>query len=135
MAEWVGLGPSAASQQGDWRASNLADLDGWSARIARGERMTEDRTRLTPALVAEDSLVFGLRMNEGVDLPRVRARCPDAPWESVGALLDRLVGEDLAVREGTRLRLQPRGRLLADSIGSELMAAFGARAAVPAVTA
>ncbi len=135
MAEWVGLGPSAASQQGDWRASNLADLDGWSARIARGERMTEDRTRLTPALVAEDSLVFGLRMNEGVDLPRVRARCPGAPWESVGALLDRLVGDDLAVREGTRLRLLPRGRLLADSIGSELMVAFGARAAVPAVTA
>ena len=48
-----------ACQQGDWRASNLADLDGWSARIARGERMTEDQTRLTPALIAEDSLVLG----------------------------------------------------------------------------
>ena len=75
-------------------------------------------------------------MNEGVDLPRVRARCPDAPWESVGALLDRLVGEDLAVREGTRLRLQPgAGSSPIRSDPSSWPRRLGARAAVPAVTA
>jgi oxygen-independent coproporphyrinogen-3 oxidase len=125
MGEWAGLGPSAASQQGGWRGANIASLTEWSERIARGERMTEDRSALTASLLAEDALVFGLRMNEGVDLGLIRARCPDAPWERVTALIGRLADEGLAARDKARVRLLPRGRLLADSIGSEIMVAFG----------
>src|ERR1035438_10162802 len=68
MQEWIGLGPSAASQQGGWRAANPADLGLWLAEVAEGRRMTKDRRLLSPALLAEDALVFGLRMNSGVDL-------------------------------------------------------------------
>jgi putative oxygen-independent coproporphyrinogen III oxidase len=125
MGEWAGLGPSAASQLAGWRGSNVANLAEWSARVDRGERMTEDRSALTASLLAEDALVFGLRMNEGVDLGRLQGRCPDAPWERVTALIARLADEGLAVRDGSRVRLEPRGRLLADSIGSEIMLAFG----------
>ena len=132
MAEWVGLGPSAASQQAGWRASNVADLDGWTGRVCRGERATDDRTRLTPVLLAEDALVFGLRMNEGVDIHGLRARCPGAPWDRVTALLERLVEEDLAIWDGPRIRLGRRGRLLADSVGTEVMAAFSSPGPVPA---
>lgn len=121
MREWVGLGPSAASQHGGWRGANVADLDKWRARVAAGERMTEDRTRLTPALLAEDALIFGLRMNAGVDLGPWRSRCPQAPWDEVGRRLERLVAEGLALYEGDRVRLTARGRLVADSVGSELM--------------
>ena len=77
MHEWIGLGPSAASQHAGVRGANLADLDGWLDRVARGERMTEDRTVLTPALLAEDALIFGLRMNDGVDLGALRRRFPE----------------------------------------------------------
>jgi oxygen-independent coproporphyrinogen-3 oxidase len=129
MAEWAGLGPSAASQHGGWRGSNVADLAGWMERVGRGERMTEDRSELSAALLAEDALVFGLRMNAGVDLARLRSRCPGAPWQRVEALVDRLVSEDLAARDAGRVRLTHRGRLLADSIGSEIMGAFDAPAA------
>ncbi len=135
MGEWAGLGPSAASQHGGWRGSNVSDLARWSALVDRGERMTEERTRLTPALLAEDALVFGLRMNEGVDLARARERCPGAPWERVEALLGRLAGDGLAAREGSIVRLEPRGRLLADAIGSEIMVAFEGPAAVRAGSA
>jgi oxygen-independent coproporphyrinogen-3 oxidase len=124
MGEWAALGPSAASQVAGWRGTNIANLSEWSARVARGERMTEDRLALSPELLAEDALVFGLRMNEGVDLAPLRTRAPDAPWERVWALAERLSGEGLATLEGSRLRLGPRGRLLADSVGSEIMLAF-----------
>jgi oxygen-independent coproporphyrinogen-3 oxidase len=127
MAEWAGLGPSAASQLGNWRGSNIANLPEWAERVGRAERMTEERTALTPALLAEDALVFGLRMNEGVDLGLLRARCPGAPWDRVEALITRLVEEGLASREGARVRLEARGRLLADTVGSEVMAAFDTR--------
>jgi oxygen-independent coproporphyrinogen-3 oxidase len=135
MAEWAGLGPSAASQICGLRGANIASLSEWSARIGRGERMTEDRLALTPALLAEDALVFGLRMNEGVDVGRLAAQCPGAPWERVEALLDRLEEEGLALRGRSRVRLTPRGRLLADSIGSEMMVAFDRKLDTRAATA
>jgi len=40
MHEWIGLGPSAASQHAGWRGANPADLDRWLAGLARGERAT-----------------------------------------------------------------------------------------------
>ena len=124
MHEWVGLGPSAASQHGGWRGGNIADLEKWQTNVAHGDRVTEDRVALTPALLTEDALIFGLRMNAGVDVDQWRARCPNAPWEAVDALLRRLVNEQLATKDDAIVCLTDRGRLLADAVGAELMAAF-----------
>jgi oxygen-independent coproporphyrinogen-3 oxidase len=124
MHEWVGLGPSAASQHAGWRGSNVADLDQWLTRVERRERMTEDRVALTPELLAEDALIFGLRMNEGVELGPWRARAPSAPWPVIEDALAALHEGELLQRDGDRVRLTRRGRLVADSVGAEIMAAF-----------
>lgn len=124
MHEWIGLGPSGASQHDGWRGANIADLEKWLADVAQGDRVTEDRVAVTPALLAEDALIFGLRMNAGVDVAAWQTRSPGAPWPVVEALLTRCVAEGLAVREGSRVRLTDRGRLLADSVGAEVMEAF-----------
>jgi oxygen-independent coproporphyrinogen-3 oxidase len=121
MAEWIGMGPSAASQFGGWRGDNVADLDRWLAGLEGGERMTEHRVALSAAQLAEDALIFGLRMNEGVDLAAAGERWPGAHWAGFGALLERLTQEELAVRQGDWIRLTPRGRLLADAVGAELI--------------
>ena len=125
MAEWVGLGPSAASQYDGWRSSNVADLDRWRTDVEAGQRALTDRVELTPRVLAEDSLIFGLRMNEGVAMPALRARFPEAPWEKVDALAERMTQEGLAVAGDGRLRLTLRGRLVADAVGGEVMDAFG----------
>jgi len=124
MNEWIGLGPSAASQHDGWRGGNVADLEKWRANVDAGVRMTEDRVALTPALLAEDALVFGLRMNAGVDLAPWRARAPEAPWLAIEDTLATLAANELVLREGTSVKLTKRGRLLADSVGAEIMAAF-----------
>jgi oxygen-independent coproporphyrinogen-3 oxidase len=124
MHEWVGLGPSAASQHAGWRGANVSDLEKWLAHVARGERVTDDRVMLTPALLAEDALIFGLRMNAGVELAEWRARAPAAPWATVEDTLGVLAAAELLVRDGDTVRLTARGRLVADSVGSEIMAAF-----------
>lgn len=124
MHEWVGLGPSAASQHAGWRGSNVADLQKWLAHLAEGRRVTEDRVMLTPALLAEDALIFGLRMNAGVDLEPWRERAPAAPWPMVEDTLATLAAGEFLVREGDIVRLTSRGRLIADSIATELMMAF-----------
>ena len=124
MHEWVGLGPAAASQHAGWRGANIPDLARWHADLARGVRMTEDRIALTPELLAEDALVFGLRMNAGVDLGSWRRRAPSAPWAAIDTALAQLAGEELLVRTQDNVRLTDRGRMVADSVGTEIMMAF-----------
>jgi len=124
MHEWVGLGPSAASQHDGWRGGNVADLNQWLALLGEGKRVTEDRRALSPEQLAEDAFIFGLRMNEGVDFDRWKQRAPAAPWVAINECADRLVEDGLAHRTGTYLRLTDRGRLLADSVGLEMMEVF-----------
>jgi oxygen-independent coproporphyrinogen-3 oxidase len=126
MNEWVGLGPSAASQHDGLRGGNIADLDQWSAAVRSGTRVTEDRVELTPELLAEDALIFGLRLNDGVDVAVWQGRAPAAPWTAVRETLERLVADGLADIAGNVVRLSDRGRLVADGVGAEIMAAFEA---------
>jgi oxygen-independent coproporphyrinogen-3 oxidase len=130
MGEWIGVGPSAASQHRGWRGANVADLARWLDGLGRRERMTEDRCAVTPALLAEDALVFGLRINDGVDLQWWRARVPDLPWETVEETLRGLEAAGRLNMAGGVVRLTSAGRLIADAIGAEIMAAFAAEAAV-----
>ena len=128
MHSWVGLGPSGASQHAGWRGTNVADLEKWLAGLERGERATEDRTVLTPELLAEDSLIFGLRMNEGVDVEALAKRVSAVAAREMNELSRRLVDEGLAEMAGARLRLTLRGRLVADAVGGEVMGALSAGA-------
>lgn len=131
MHEWVGLGPSAASQMGGLRGGNIPDLAKWLDHLASGHRMTEDRTRLTPALLLEDSLIFGLRMNAGVNwsqlcerfLGRAYVQTP-GDLQPVGSLLRTLEKDELLRAKEGVIALTTRGRLLADSVAAEIMLAF-----------
>ena len=131
MQEWVGLGPSGASQHAGWRAANPSDLTRWHADLEAGRRATADRVALTNDLLAADSVIFGLRMNEGVSLPRLRRRFPTPGWNGLEELLPKLLfgGLLVATVEG-RISLTPRGRLVADAIGAEILEAFESAAKV-----
>ncbi|HLP08283.1 MAG TPA: coproporphyrinogen-III oxidase family protein, partial [Opitutaceae bacterium] len=122
MQEWLGFGPSGASQHAGWRYQNPPDLVAWRADLDRGRRGTADRTALTPALLAADTLIFGLRCNAGVDLAAAQRRFPTANWGAYRALAARLVAEGVAEWGAPEvLRLTRRGRLLADSVGAAVM--------------
>ncbi|MCS6243304.1 MAG: radical SAM family heme chaperone HemW [Opitutus sp.] len=124
MHEWVGLGPSAASQHAGVRGGNVADLAKWHAHLALRDRVTEDRVALTPSLLAEDALIFGVRMNAGVNLAELSRRFPSAPWSAVEFQINRLQEAGVAEVNGGHLRLTPRGRIIADAVGAEIMDAF-----------
>jgi len=125
MHEWIGFGPSGASQFAGWRASNPPDLVQWHADLAAGQRATTDRTPLTNELLVADSVIFGLRLNAGISLPELQRRFPTPAWAGLHDLLPKLLVEQLvtASSEG-RLQLTPRGRLVADAVGAEVLEAF-----------
>lgn len=121
MGEWLGFGPSAASQHAGWRYANASDLAAWTADVVAGRRGTCDRVRLTPALLAADCLIFGLRCHHGVDETALRARFAGVAWSTWETLAARLVAEGLLERVGGRARLTARGRLVADAVGAAVL--------------
>jgi len=120
MGQWLGLGPSAASQWGNRRWQNVPDLQKWGAALAQGQRAEVEIMPLDGDTLAADYLVFGLRMNAGVDLTEARKRFaptyfpPEDDWQ-------RYADEGLLHIEGTRIRLTAAGRLVADAIGASIL--------------
>ena len=122
MGRWQGFGPSAASQERTWRGSNVADLAAWCDDVARGTRGTVDRATLDAAQLAEDALIFGLRMNAGVSLPLLRARFGAATLAPFEPVLRTLIGDGFVQPlPGEVLALTREGRLVADAVGAELL--------------
>ncbi|MDP0497134.1 MAG: radical SAM family heme chaperone HemW [Verrucomicrobiota bacterium JB024] len=121
MTEWIGLGPSAASQFGGRRYANVANLDQWLEGINKDAPARVDEVELTPAILAADSLIFGLRMNAGVDLAQLARDWPDLDLSPVRPWTQALADEGLALLDGDTLRLTPQGRLLADRVGADAL--------------
>jgi len=109
--EYLGIGPSAHGllfpREGapyGLRTANPPSLDEYEAAI-REERLPWTETRVSTFEDAwKESLIFGLRMTEGVDLRAIRHGI-GAPPADLADAVDRLVGEGLLLRDGERIRL------------------------------
>lgn len=123
MNEWLGYGPSAASQFGGWRYRNVADLERWTAAIAAGDLPPREEVEsLAPADLARDAVLFGLRLDDGFDLGELAGRfgVASSSMDAVRAFMGRLMEEGLAEGGGEAYRLTTRGLILADGIAAEL---------------
>ena len=121
MQEWLGFGPSAASQFGNRRFTNDANLENWMTGITEGVPSRVEDEELSLQELALDCLIFGLRMNEDIDLGEIGARFPDFIFSRAESFLQGLVSDGLASLQGRRYSLTLDGRLVVDRIGSELM--------------
>lgn len=105
--DYLGFGPSAFSTAGARRWQNVPDSAAYIAGIASGagavssEEIIPEKTRLG------ETLAFGLRTARGVSAQAA------APWEADLAEMRRL---GLVETWEGRLRLTPRGKLMADSV-------------------
>lgn len=122
MGSWLGVGPSAASQWRGERFTNIPSLDRWMQGYAEGSPERIERQALTADLLATDAVIFGLRMNAGVDLAELRVRFPDYDWDAQEPFWNDLIEEGLAECCGTHIRLTREGRLVADAIAERVLA-------------
>jgi oxygen-independent coproporphyrinogen-3 oxidase len=114
MGEWIGVGPSASSQYDGLRHTNIASLDRWASGIENNAPEWTDVIKLDKNILAIDEIIFGLRMNEGVDLGGNILR------QKISPLVDDLEAQGLLRKEKQRIRLSGRGRLLCDAIAKEI---------------
>jgi oxygen-independent coproporphyrinogen-3 oxidase len=114
MAEWIGLGPSASSQYGGKRYTQIASLERWAAAIENHRPEWEDVVNLDEKILEIDKIIFGLRMNEGVDIRN------HSGGSRLEALFQDLQREALLIREGPMIGLTRQGRLLCDAIAKNI---------------
>jgi oxygen-independent coproporphyrinogen-3 oxidase len=104
--DYLGLGPSACSTIGTKRWKNVPDTHAYAERIAKGESVREEMEEIDAATRDRERIMFGLRMREGV----ARELFSDE------TLLRKLAYDGLALELDGRVRLTPRGQLVADSV-------------------
>ena len=123
MAEWLGYGPSAASQCGGRRFRNPADLARWLDALTEGVPAREDVVELTPRSLMEDAFVFGLRLVSGFDADALARRFGVPVPEKFAVLADALRGEGYLDSSFPRNVWRPtaRGLLVADAIALRIL--------------
>jgi oxygen-independent coproporphyrinogen-3 oxidase len=117
-AEYLGFGPSAHSYRGGARWANPADLAGYLERGGLGMERLEDRQ--PRAIRGWEALSAGLRLYEGVDLDHLEARYPGAMPAPDDAEVSALEAGGFVTRQGRRLSLTRRGRLLSNEVFERL---------------
>ena len=110
--DYLGLGPSAWSTFGERRWQNFPDTAAYVRGIQAGVRPLASEEALPAETREAEKIAFGLRMNAGIDPARLAGK---------HELVAGLRREGLLEDHGPRVRLTPRGRLLADEIAAELM--------------
>lgn len=121
MQPWCGFGPAASSQYQGQRFTNVHAIDDWLTGVESSKPNRIDVVPLDDVILASDSLVFGLRMNAGVDLDTIRRRFPTIKLDVLTPLWEELTGHGLMIREGGRIRLTQAGRMLADQVGTRIL--------------
>jgi len=124
----LGLGPGAETFRWPDRAdpstaerwANVHDVSVYVERLRDDESVVAQRESLDRPALAREYILLRLRTREGVDLDRVENRygCPLRREKST--TLNRLTAEGLIYEDPDRVRLTPRGRLLADAITQRL---------------
>ena len=123
MHEWIGYGPGASTQHKGVRRKNSANLGKWSAGMADGKNPAyEECIEVGDRDLAGDAILFGLRMNEGVNLNDlvVRFNLSDSCLESVRSFFGKLKAEGFMQEVDGFSILTQDGRMRCDAIASEI---------------
>ena len=110
---WWGYGPGAHSHINGTRFWNVKHPLAYAQRVAAGESPAAAREVLTASEIADEAVMLGIRMGEGIEIPRFISAQTIA-----GLVADGLLDGRAAI--SGRIVLTLRGRLLADAVTRRL---------------
>ncbi|TFI59717.1 coproporphyrinogen III oxidase [Sphingomonas parva] len=112
---YLGVGPGAHGRRGHVSTQRHRKPENWLKALARNGHGIVEETPLSAADEALETLLMGLRLREGVPLPRI-----ESVLDRAG--LDRMERQGLVERRAGRLFARPEGMLLLDGILAEIAA-------------
>jgi oxygen-independent coproporphyrinogen-3 oxidase len=80
------------------------------------------KTAVSTANAMEERFFLGLRLNRGVDLSEVAADFGRSALDNLFAAINQSIGDGLLQRDGVRISLTPRGRLLSNEAFESFLA-------------
>ena len=119
--DYAGVGPGAHGRRLGQRTARHRKPENFLSSLGRNGHGIAEQEPLTAAEAADEALVMGLRLSEGIDPDTLAERFGLAAivnWQAV----DRLVASGHLKRDGPRLAATPAGRLLLDHILGEIAA-------------
>ena len=128
--DYAGVGPGAHGRRLGRRTVRHRKPENFLSAIARNGHGIVEEAPLAPSEAADEALVMGLRLREGIDADRLADRFGFASivdW----ARVDRLVASGHIARERGRIAVTARGRLLLDAILAEIALAEPIASSVP----
>jgi putative oxygen-independent coproporphyrinogen III oxidase len=120
--DYAGIGPGAHGRRLGRRSARHRKPENYLSAMRRNGHAIAEEAPLSSSEAADEALVMGLRLNEGIDAELIAQRfgLPDiVDWQRV----DRLRRSGHLVRNGGHIALTAKGRLLLDHILGDIAAA------------
>jgi putative oxygen-independent coproporphyrinogen III oxidase len=117
--DYAGIGPGAHGRRLGLRTARHKKPENFLSALRRGGNGIAEEANLSPAEATDEALVMGLRLTEGIDARAIADRfglSSIVDWQRV----DRLVQSGHLTRDGNRIAITPKGRLLLDAILGEI---------------
>lgn len=118
--EYLGIGAGAHSYIGNKRFSNTDFIEDYISKAGSGD-MHSKTEELTWRDQLVDAIIFGIRKIEGIDMDYIRRRFDADPIMLFGPSMQKLIDADIIAIASNRIRLTPKGILLADQAAVELL--------------
>jgi oxygen-independent coproporphyrinogen-3 oxidase len=119
--DYAGVGPGAHGRRLAMRTFRHKKPENFLSAVARNAHGIAEEAPLSSTEAADEALVMGLRLGEGVDASAVAERFgldSVVEWQRV----DRLLDSGHLKRDRARIALTPKGRLLLDHILGQIAA-------------
>jgi oxygen-independent coproporphyrinogen-3 oxidase len=118
--EYAGVGPGAHGRRLGMRTMRHRKPENFLSAVARNRHGAVEEEPLSAREQADEALVMGLRLADGVDATNISERfaVEAVDWRAV----ERLVASGHLSRDAGRIGLTPRGRLVLDHILGEIAA-------------
>jgi oxygen-independent coproporphyrinogen-3 oxidase len=118
--DYSGIGPGAHGRRLGKRTVRHRKPENFLSALRRNGHGQSEEADLSRREAADEALVMGLRLAEGIDVPELESRF-EVPLVA-RARVARLVESGHLESNGTRIALSPKGRLLLDRILGEIAA-------------
>lgn len=120
--DYAGIGPGAHGRRLGMRTVRHRKPENFLSALTRNGHAIAEEAELTPTEAADEALVMGLRLTEGIDPAAIESRF------GLSQLLDRtrvdhLIGSGHLTRNGARIAVTAKGRLVLDHILGEIAVA------------
>lgn len=117
--DYAGVGPGAHGRRCGMRTVRHRKPENFLSAVRRNGHGISEEEKLLPSQAADEALVMGLRLSEGIDADAIARRfglSSIVDWTK----LDRLLRSGHLTRDGSRIATTARGRLLLDAILGEI---------------